>query len=74
MPWAGFPSANCAISQALSTRSVRALEEAGLLEGSEEEIFRRPSYRVGSRSKLPDLNAEQQARIRHKGSGGRNKP
>lgn len=43
-----------------SARSVRALEAAGLLEGSEEELFRRPSYRVGERSELPVLNAEQQ--------------
>jgi primosomal protein N' (replication factor Y) len=43
-----------------SARSVRALEAAGLLEGSEEELFRRPSYRMGERSELPVLNAGQQ--------------
>ena len=42
-------------------RSVRALEDAGLVEMEEAEEFRRPSYRTAERRELPVLNAGQQA-------------
>jgi primosomal protein N' (replication factor Y) len=57
-----------------SARSVRSLEEAGLVERDEMEVFRRPGYRVGEKRELPVLNAEQKSAleglIRQAGTNG----
>ncbi len=44
-----------------SRSTVNSLEKAKLVTASQEEVFRRPKYRVGERMPLPVLNEEQQA-------------
>ena len=39
--------------------SLKALENEGLIELRKREIFRRPSFKSGERSELPQLNEEQ---------------
>lgn len=42
-----------------SAASVKALEKAGLIALTEEEVYRRPNYKTGERQPLPELNASQ---------------
>jgi Primosomal protein N'' (replication factor Y) - superfamily II helicase len=42
-----------------SKQSLNALERIGVIEFSEQEVYRRPSYKTGERTPLPELNESQ---------------
>ena len=42
-----------------SKQSLNALERIGVIEFSEQEVYRRPSYKTGERAPLPELNESQ---------------
>lgn len=42
-------------------QSLNSLEKQGVVSYSEQEVYRRPSYKTGEEMPLPELNLEQQA-------------